>query len=409
MVKGKPPNLAELFKKFDNGLMLSLDKISKSLNKVCDKVEAKLVRCEHKMIDYVNGIKMKTSADLDQAEAIVKRELRSKVIVSEWVNGFLARTKDETLDPVTFAFARFALNVAMSYNIVPPSYFLSAKIHHLLIGLIGFESNIVIGPAIMALLHLSLHVEMKVEIVNAGVLPILLKILAFNQSSIIQIQACKLCASLALHSPNKSQISNSGCFHAILDLAAGIKENMNDEVKNYACCAITNIILLNDANRSLTIEFDAIRPLNQILQLSSREDTILNAVKALVNIAYNNTYTANTILTSQCDKTVVEVLSCTDTLRQTQLTSASLVLDPLVVADAANFLLAVVWRNIANKARIGSVGAIPVLMKRLIRHSARSSNDNSNEENEVNMLCVERVCAALASLLMYHPNHERIL
>ena len=276
------------------------------------------------MNDYAVFLRKRTDKELDMAESIVNRELRSKVIMSEWVNGFLARTKDIALDPVTFAFSRFALNIAMCYDVVPPSYFLSSKVHHLLVSLLTFESDIVIGPALLGLLHLSLHNEMKNEIYLAGALPPLLKLMVHNKSMTILAQACRLCSSLAINSMNKLNLANSGCFHAILDLAASAVRNVDNIVKSSACAAVANIILQNDANRSLTIELDAIRPLIAILQFSSHEKTLLNALKALANIAYTNGYTTSRILISGGDTVIYDIINGGDTLRLLEITRVSL-------------------------------------------------------------------------------------
>jgi len=295
--KTKNDNLFEkLMQSFDNGLMLEIDKQSRLLNSACDRVETKLNSCENTMKAYVRNLKLQTEKELDIAESIVNRELRSKIIVSEWVNGFLSRTRTIALDPVTFAFSRFSLNVSMCYNQVSASYFISSRVHYLLVSLLQFDSEIVVGPALMGLLHLSLHDEMKSEIFMANALPALLKLMAKSESMTILGQACKLCASLAYHSPNKAHLANSGCFHAILDLVAGANLEVEDQVKGFASGAVTNMLNGSDSNRILTIELDAIRPLVYILQLCSYETALLNAVKALANIAYNNSYTAGRIL-----------------------------------------------------------------------------------------------------------------
>jgi len=315
-----------LFEKFDLGLLLALEAFSSKMNSSCDKLESKLVACEKKMMKYCDGIRSKTERELDIAESIVNREMRSKVVMSQWINGFLARTHELRLDPVTFAFSRFSLNVALCYNDVPASYFITSKVHHLLVSLLSFDSDIVIGPSLMALLHLSLHEEMKIEIFNAGVLPLLLKMMVRSRSMTILAQSCRLCASLACSNFNKPYLSNSGCFHAILDLAACAKFNVDDDVISFACCAITNIIHDSDMNRTLSIELDAIRPLVHILKTSSFEPALVNAIKSLANIAYTNGYTAGRILESGGDIAILDVLSGSDIVKQMEVTAASLVL-----------------------------------------------------------------------------------
>lgn len=432
MVKESNPKLQKLFLKFDAGLMLLIDQVSGKLNKACDKVEKRLDKCERTILNYVDGAQKKLEDELDRAESIVKKKVRSSVIMSEWVSTFAARTDDQILDPITFAFSRFALNVSMCYDVVSPAYYISSRIHYLLISLLGFQSNIVIGPALLGLVHLSLLYEMKHEIVIAGSLPNILKLLVYNKSLTVLSLACKLTSSLAILEANKVQLTNAGCFHAVLDVIAGVNPEVNDVVKGYACSAVCNLLVGNDANRALTIELDAIRPIITLLQMSVNEAAILNAIKALGNIAYNNSYTATAVLRARGDVIAVTVLEASDMLRQVELTRAGLALltnlsngdmnqshvgstkgalaialrvceharDPLSVANAASFIIAITYRNIANKARVGSSGVISPLLKRLIRYATR--------EEEKYVLCLEKVCAAMASLLLYHPNHEKL-
>ncbi len=84
------------------------------------------------------------------------------------------------------------------------AYFLSSKVHVLLISLMQFDSELVVGPAVLGLTHLSLLPELKGEICKAGALPVLLRLIIYCKNTIILIQCCKLAASLALHPPNQS-------------------------------------------------------------------------------------------------------------------------------------------------------------------------------------------------------------
>jgi len=225
-----------------------------------------------------------------------------------------------------------------------------------LVSLLSFESDIVIGPALLGLLHLSLHDEMKSEIYLAGALPPLLKLMVHNKSMTILAQACRLCSSLAINPMNKLNLANSGCFHAILDLAASAVRNVDNIVKSSACGAIANIILQNDANRNLTIELDAIRPLIAILQFSSDEKTLLNALKALTNIAYTNGYTTSRILISGGDNVVFDIISGGDTLRLLEITRVSLsLLSNMCCSDL-------------NQAHVGACGGLVSAAVRICEH-----------------------------------------
>ena len=83
--------------------------------------------------------------ELTIADNLVNRELKSKNLLAQWTNRFLAESGSITLDPITFAFTRFCLNVALCYLDVPPSHFLKAKVHEQLVGYIHFNSELVTG------------------------------------------------------------------------------------------------------------------------------------------------------------------------------------------------------------------------------------------------------------------------
>ena len=53
-----------------------------------------------------------------------------------------------------------------------------------------------------------------------------------------------------------------------------------------------------------------------------------------------------------------------------------------------------------RQARVASKGATVVLLKRLIRHFTRDTEDD--------LLCMEMLCNALASLMLYKSNQEQL-
>jgi len=118
----------------------------------------------------------------------------------------------------------------LTYSDVSAEYILQSRVHILLVGLMTFESELIVGPALMATVHISLYDQVKpevkyslyskllivtelsfildIQLILAGVLPALLKIFVNTTSQLILTQACKLCASLALHPPNKAHLGN---------------------------------------------------------------------------------------------------------------------------------------------------------------------------------------------------------
>lgn len=187
---------------------------------------------------------------------------------------------------------------------------------------------------------------MKSLIIEAGILPNLLKVLVKFDSNLILAQGCKLLASLALHFPNKLGIVTSGCFHGVVDLILGTSKRaaLNDGIHSvlyhkiqgvytvchavnvlavnlipspsvvpralqyYALAATSNIVHGSDANRSLALELKAVYPMVYALDHAQSSDIIIVASKALANIAYNNPIAGATILSYGGDMALLRAI-----------------------------------------------------------------------------------------------------
>ncbi len=297
------------------------------------------------------------------AEILVKKELRSKIVVSEWTSKFLSSSRDTQLDPITFAFARFSLNVTLCYADVPALYFLKSNIHVLLISLLGFESELVIGPALLGLVHLSLHQEMKPAIVSAQGLPAVLNLLVKSDSSLILTQCGKLIASLALYFPNKSAIASSGCFHALLDVISGVRRSNSEEIKNMACTATANIVNGSDANRVLSVELTGVPPIISVIQNCDSEALLIHAMQCLLNISYLNSYTTSKIIATGGDVALINILNSSDILRQSE------------IAWIALATLSNMCNSETNQAHIGASPGIVEAAIRICDHARFLSNN----------------------------------
>lgn len=295
------------------------------LTKACDKVQTRILSCEKKANMAFALLRQQCDRDLDAADGLVQKELRSKVIISQWTNAFLSASREEYLDPISFAFARFSLNMCLCYTDVSADYILQSKVHILLVGLMTFESELIVGPALMATMHISLYPELKPELILAGVLPALLKLFVNTESQHVLTQASKLCASLALHPPNKGHLVNSGVLHAILDLTGGAHKVVNKFTQLAAATAVANCIYGSDTNRGLLVELDGIRPIMSAIRLTADDDIILQCVKAIANITYCNGYTAAKFLNVGAETVLVEVLQSSDVNKLMALVHATMV------------------------------------------------------------------------------------
>lgn len=448
----------KLFKKFDKGLISTLDHFNKTMTVSIEKVEKRLKVCERVVYNYITKTRKDCETDLSLAEVLVNKELRSKNIMSQWTNKFLASSDETSLDPVSFALSRLCLNVCLSFQDIHPLYLLEVNVHKHLVDYISVRSEIIIGPALMALVHISLFPEVKAEVVAAGALPVLLRIMVHSKSKPILTQAVKLCASLALENSNKPLLSQSGCMHAMLDLVLGTHVEVDEHIQFATLCAVVNTTSKNDANRMLAVELNGIRPILTVLRTSSNDSILTQAVYALANIAFGNPYTANCILVGGGGEVLMELLQSGDIMRQPVVAHAVLsalsnmcnsegnqahigsisglvecvirvcdhAREVFLVTAAANLVLACCWRNAVNKvgglrsyfhfdafvsdmllattsptqARFANKGGCTALVKRLIRHATVPSPDH--------VCCAEKLCSSLSSVLLYGANHERM-
>jgi hypothetical protein len=317
---------SNLFKDFDTKLMEQCQKTKNKLTVSLNVVDIKLKTCERNITEHITQKSMEIEREIRIAESIVNREMKGKIIMSNWTSFFLGSiNENNTLDPLTFAFARFSLSVCLCYKDVSASYMMESQIHRQLVAYSTFNTELVQGPALMALVHISIHDELKPAIVLAGVLPLLCKILATSDSKASLCQACKLCGSLALHSPNKSLIVNSGCVHGLLDLILGTQRETDDYIQCEALGALANINLGNDACRTLTVDLDGLKPIITAIQTSQSDLAILRGIMTLGNIAYCSSYCSGNILKAGGHLVMLEILQAGDILRQPLLTQAALI------------------------------------------------------------------------------------
>ena len=235
-------------------------------------------------------------------------------------------------------------------------YLVETNIHKHLIDYISLPADVAVGPALMALMHISLFDELKGPIVAAGVFPPLLKLMVNSSSKPILAQASKLCASLAMDAGNKTLMAQSGCMHALYDLVLGAHQDVDRHISYAALCAIVNVVFTSDANRLLSIELLGVRPLLTTLQTCSHDDILIQAIRALANIAYGNGFTANSILVAGGGEVLVEVLESGDITRQPLIAHS-------VLAAFAN-----ICNTEVNQSHIGSIKGLLEIAIRLCEH-----------------------------------------
>ena len=417
---------------FERGLQLQIDKLIRTFEASLTKCQKKLENVENTLNDYIKHVKDETDREISFAEGLVTKELRSKNIIAQWTNHFVAKSNHFSLDPISFGLARYAINIALCWNDINPEYFIDNGTHKDLVKLIAVNNELIVGPSILALTHLSLHHIMKYEIAIINVFPLLLKLMVESESAPILAQACKLISSLAMLPSNKSPIANSGCLHGVLDLVMLYNKSFFDEeVQASALSAVVNVTNGSDANRRSLVDLNGINPQLDAIRSASHDGVILEAAKALTNTAYMNRYTAGKILSAGGDVELLRVMQSSDVLKQSNIIYTCLACltnictsevaqahlaanlpiltvtihtmdkarDPKLVKQGARFLMALMWHNTANKVRVSNMHACAVILRRI-----KIAFSYNNDEEQ--LLCLEQLCETMVTFLHLSSNHE---
>lgn len=331
----------DIFAKFSKESQFLFDSFQKSAFTAIKKCESRLEQCEDSLDSYLTHLSLERESELILADKLVRKEMRSKVIISQWANSFLVATSNHSpnnntlnqqenakpLDPITFAIIRYCMNVALNYQDIAPEYIVDCRIYQHMIQHLQIENNLIKGPALLALTHLSLHPSLKSLIVtfnNNTILNTLLKIMIeMTSSPLILTLVCKLIASLSLEVTNKGLITSSGCLHSLLDLLLGFNydeiydepigntiakannnENptnsnlrvVNDNIQIFSLSSLINLLYQYNSNRILIVECDGIRPLIKLLKVTSNDKVLILVAKCLANISYLQKFSSNDIV-----------------------------------------------------------------------------------------------------------------
>ena len=265
----------------------------------CDKVEKNLTA----LLEW----KQKT-CDARVAQALKQRdqERKEKLALANWMNEFTPSKYAYTqTDEVDFAFIRFALNMAIACDVCPVQKQLDAGAPAFLSSMLTVKNDCVVGPASMALAHLSLHVECKAPIAAAGGITVCVNLVNNNPNAPIVSQACKTLASVAMWPANKPLMASKGAIKALVRAVQSVgpdNERIDDDALGSAFCGLCNCAEGNDANRNLIVELDVMKSVEYICENWTDPYVLASASKLICNLAYSNVYTAMSCLAAHCDE-----------------------------------------------------------------------------------------------------------
>ena len=378
------------------------------------RLEGRLEELQDKFGDAI----MATHDAMDELKKRVHFELvqerEDKILINQFTNVFLSECKmEEMISPVDFAFTRFAVNVAVFAEFEPPERMVSLP--SFLCSILASKQDTVVGPSLLALVHLSLHHSLVPLIMEQDISTLLIHQIRTSQSNPVLIQAAKLLASLGIHQSNKVTLSSSGCIQALLSLIqqAGGKSSLYTqdfevslEVKEMALKALCNITEQSATNKNLLVEIGGLESILQFVDLTDHEGCILSGVKVIVNCMYGNEFNASSffqhegdsIFSRIIDSTNIQqseelmhmLLMCVSNLANSQVNqihvgSSPLIehivhilkfaKSPVVVKQAAIAVVAVCHSNQQNKIVLSSKKAITSLCHQAWEHAFKGNDE----------------------------------
>lgn len=147
---------------------------------------------------------------------------------------------------------RFALNMAVACDVCPVQKQLDAGTPAFLSSMLTVKNDCVVGPASMALAHLSLHKETKAAIAAANGIVNCVKLIEDNPNAPIVSQCCKTLASVAMLPANKPLMAGKGAIKSLVSAIQSVgpdNSRVDDDALGSALCGLCNCAEGNDANR----------------------------------------------------------------------------------------------------------------------------------------------------------------
>lgn len=289
---------------------------------------------------------------MDQALGERDNERKEKLALAKWMTEFTPSELANTdTDEVDFAFIRFALNMAVASDVCPVQKQLDSRAPAFLSSMLTVSNDCVVGPASMALAHLSIHMETKAPIAAAGGISNCVKLVNNNPNAPIVSQSCKTLASVAVWPPNKPLMAQKGAIKALVTAVQSVgpdNERVDDDALGSAFCGLCNCAEGNDANRNLIVELGVMKSVEYICENWTDPYVLASASKLICNLAYNNVYTALSCLGAHCDEALITSIKKGGGDKNPDIQEAAM----MAFANLSN--------NESNQTHVGASGAIKV-------------------------------------------------
>jgi hypothetical protein len=406
-----------------------------------------LTRVEGKVASTVSHHEYVALESDMRANEAIDEERAEKKVLCQWLNGFLASSSDGglDLDRIDFAFSRFALNMAVAAGDTPVAKMQGARVPGFLVGMLASSDNdVVLGPAAIALAHLALHDEARVDIVDSGAISALVKQCRECKSPAVLAQCCKCLAALALRLEVRQRVAGEGGMAALCDLIQEATEfadwpRCTNGVRAAAMSAMVNFMFQSDANRKLMVELKGIPPVVDAAVNSPDSYVVEQAVRCLGNVSFNQPFTASAVIASRGVDSICSALECSDLHQDEAIFEAGMLAlanlcnneqnqtsvgasgacrlalhvcahtnSAHVLKDASRLVCSLSFRSFVNKTRLGELGGLQILLGCCSRFGFESCNGQQQQQQEEEFGdAVEWCCKALASLLLHRGNQKQ--
>jgi len=374
---------------FEKNINSRLEQMAISIDKVESNIAA--VLAHHEVIAAESEVRALEAVDKERVE---------KKVLCQWLNGFLSASSHELrLDPIDFAFARFALNMAVAAADTSVELMLAARVPGFLVGMLASDNDVVLGPASIALAHLALLDEARIPICDQGAIGPLVQQCRSCKSPAVLTQICKVLAALASRSENRQRVAGEGGTAAICELISEATEFMDfprctNGARGAALTALVNFTYNSDANKKLLVEMRGLAPIIDATVNSPDSNVVLQALRCLGNVGFNQPYCAAAIITSRGIDAIAASLEASDLLVDHEVFEAGLTTlgnlcnneqnqtnvgasrsvglaihisrystEPAVILVACRLLCALSFSSFVNKTQLGELGAIEVTLE----------------------------------------------
>jgi len=234
------------------------------------------------------------------AELSLFEERKEKLVLQGWLQRFETDGFEEpALDHAESAMSKFAQSVAYAPIVQPIDFkqMVASGVMEFLIKVCHpHNKQKVLGPAALALSHLSRDDASKREVAAMGGVKSLLLLLQVIDREPVLTQVCRTLASVALVDAVKVQIAAQGGVRTLCRMVSYVED---EELNRYctmrsaaaqiaALHALVNVTYANDANRTALAAAGGIPHICQLMHETEEPEVLMQGSRLLGNLAYNH-------------------------------------------------------------------------------------------------------------------------